>query len=769
MTAVKRKNVIVSVGIGFLLCVLMISCAALNLESFKNSYYEALGDGNEAIAKSIVKQLEYSLQYGKTLTNYYGIDEFFREIEDSGGQVVRSFILDEMGQVLYQSDSSSAFSASNEAEDALKQVAQGQPARWHNSETQTLLLPISLPEKDTYASFGITYDIHSISAQMDTFSRHIYAVSFGVSCAALAALWALMRLVPHRFQIKRIVFILAPLVIISNLVLGIFAYQTFRQGYGDIVRTSMEQFEKKAAWDINKVVSQGVYYTELYEIDAYYSEMLSGVEPIDSVLFSLDGFDSSISENAIVRRLPPDAVGQEMMIAIVPNQNYLQEHLNGIVLDMLVNVSLSLLMMIEMLLFLLAFAEMKRPSPVALVRDPKISTQPVGIARGLNFCFCLFQYMSLAFVSVVLVSIYRPIFIFSWEIPKSLVLGLPLSIQIFTSMVTSGLAGIVVSKSGWKPVTVWGILIMIAGTVLAGCSKEPSLFLLAQLVIGIGLGFSKTAFDVYSTLVACDDEISLYTSNTNAAAIIGMSCASALGGVLAGSIGYSNTYFIIAVVGLLTAILFHTCGQNILERAAPEKAPTSAPDKVGHKAPVDLRFLSYLLFLILPYSFIMEFVDYFFPVFANSVGVGTDQVGYVLFVYGLVSAYLGTWLCNRLSKRWHCAAIIVATLLALCVGIGVFAIYPGLVMAIAVVMLIALSDGLMPSQQFQYVYDLPTSKRIGFTKALSIEGVIGGAIRGISPMIFSLIMAYGMHGLYWVAAIVLLCGAAFAIIHRYTR
>lgn len=767
MSTTKQKNALVSIGIGFLVCLLMISCAALNVQSFQNSYYEVLGDGSRAMAASIVKQLEDSLQYGKTLENYYGIEEFFREIEQSCGPVERSFIADETGQVLYQSDTTPVFDASGEAADALQQALEGQPARWQTAETQTILLPISLPQEGRCAVFGITYDITQVTQQLGAVSRRIYTAAFAVSGAALAALFVLMRVVSHRFQVKRILLFLSPLVIGANIVLGVFAYQTFRQGYADMMHTTAVQFEQKVAWDINKVVSQGVYYTELYGIDTYYEEMLSGVAPIDSVLFSLDGFDNSLPENALQHELPPDATGQKMTLAIVPNERYLQDHLGGIMLDMAVNICLSLLMMVEMLLFLLAFAERKPPSPVPVVRNPSVSTQPVGIARGMNFCFCLFQYMSLAFVSVVLVSIYQPIFLFSWEIPKALVLALPLSIQIFTSMLTSGLAGGIISKKGWKPVAVWGIWVMTAGTLLAGFSKEPSPFLLAQLIIGVGLGFAKTAFDVYSTLVACDDEISLYTSHTNAAAIIGMSCASALGGVLASSLGYSNTYFVIAVVGVLTALLFQACGQNILEHSVSAEACTS--NQAHAKAPLDMRFLSYLLFLILPYSFIMEFVDYFFPVFANSAGVSIDQIGYVLFVYGLVSAYFGTWLCNRLSKRWHCAAIIVVTLLVLCAGIGLFSVYPGMLMAIGIVMLVALSDGLMPSQQFQYVYDLPTSKRIGFTRALSIEGVISSAIRGISPFIFSLLLAYGMHGLSWVAAVIFICAVCFGAIHRFTR
>lgn len=765
MRRMKRGNVLVTAAVGLLISLLLLASVALNMESFRNSYYEAIGDGNEAIARSIVNQLEDSLRYGKSLTNYYGIETFFEKIAQLDDTVEASYILSSDGALLYHSAASDGQRVDANTVEAMEQIALGEAVRWMEGSSQTLLLPIALPSEQ-YAAFGITYNLADVAETLSQYEgtlRHTTAVFV---LGTLATFCVLMVMVPHGFQIRRLLWILVPLVVVSNGLLGLMTYHTFETGYRQIMVESVEQFQNKIAYDIDSVVSQGVRYSELVGIEDYYNQMLEDIMPIASVQFARDG--TAVDQTEILwKQLPQDAAGQTMFMGVEPDVQYLQSHLRGILLDIVINISLSLLLAVEMLRFLLTLPSLQRPTAAAVIRDPERSVQPLDLARGLNFCFCLFQYMSLAFVSVVLLSIYRPIRLFSWEIPKELVLGLPMSMQILTSMVTSGLAGPLVSRWGWKPVTVGGTLVMTAGTALAACSREPYLFLLSQLIIGVGLGFSKTAFDVYSTLVASDGEMARYTANTNAAAIIGMSCASAIGGVLASSIGYEKTYWIIAVLGLLVAALFHGCGQNIVETVEAPSEPK--PQQTPFWRMIDLRFASYLLFLVLPYSFIMEFVDYFFPVYANVQGITEDQVGYVLFVYGLLSAYLGTWLCDRFSQRHSSCSLIVVMMAVLCVGLGAFAMGQTVWLAILVVMLIALSDGIMPSQQFRYVYDLPTARRLGFTKALSMEGVIGGAIRGLAPMIFSALLAYGMDGLYGVAGTVAVCTALFLLVHRMGR
>lgn len=765
MRHMKRGTVLVTAAVGLLISLLLLASVALNMESFRNSYYAAIGDGNEAIARSIVNQLEDSLRYGKSLTNYYGIETFFEKIAQLGDAVEASFILSPDGAPLYHSAASDDWTADANTTAAMEQIALGQTARWMEGTTQTLLLPIALAS-ERYAAFGITYDLGTVAETLSRYETTLNQTTILLVLGTLAAFCVLMAAVPHRFQIRRLLWILVPLVVVSNGLLGLMTYRTFEMGYRQIMVESSEQFQDKIARDIDSVVSQGVYYTELVGIEDYYSQMLEEIAPIGAVRFSMDGTPGDQAE-ILWQQLPPDAAGRTMAIGVEPDGQYLQSHLHGILLDIVINISLSLLLAVEMLRFLLTLPSLKKPTAAAVVRDPERSVQPLDLARGLNFCFCLFQYMSLSFVSIVLLSIYRPIRLFSWEIPKELVLGLPMSMQILTSMVTSGLAGPLVSRRGWKPVTVGGTLVMTAGTALAACSREPYLFLLSQLIIGVGLGFSKTAFDVYSTLVASDGDMARYTANTNAAAIIGMSCASAIGGVLASSIGYGPTYWSIAALGLLVAALFHGCGQNIVE--AVELPSEKKPEQTPFWRMIDLRFVSYLLFLVLPYSFIMEFVDYFFPVYANAQGITEDQVGYVLFVYGLLSAYLGTWLCNRFSTHHSSAALIVVMMAVLCVGLGAFAMGQTVWMAILVVMMIALSDGMMPSQQFRYVYDLPTARRLGFTRALSLEGVMGGAIRGLAPMIFSALLAYGMDGLYWVTGTVAVCTALFLLVHHMGR
>ncbi|MBR0091274.1 MAG: hypothetical protein IJP92_06220, partial [Lachnospiraceae bacterium] len=202
--------------------------------------------------------------------------------------------------------------------------------------------------------------------------------------------------------------------------------------------------------------------------------------------------------------------------------------------------------------------------------------------------------------------------------------------------------------------------------------------------------------------------------------------------------------------------------------SSPEVKKAERRDEDHAKAAsktADVRFPVYILFVIIPYFFIMMYTDYFFPVYANSVGVTTDVIGYVMLAYGIATAYIGTKLCPKLIKRVPAALLMPLLLLILAGSFLAFALHNMLVFAVLIVLMIGVIDGIMPSLQFMYVYSLPFAKRIGFSKALGIEGLFSNMIGAVAPVIFGVVMMYGNSGLGIVAVMIAVCAVLFAFIN----
>ena len=165
----------------------------------------------------------------------------------------------------------------------------------------------------------------------------------------------------------------------------------------------------------------------------------------------------------------------------------------------------------------------------------------------------------------------------------------------------------------------------------------------------------------------------------------------------------------------------------------------------------------------MPYFFITMYLDYYFPVFAASKGMSTGNIGHVL-LYGIATAYVGTYLCNKLSKSFKTVLLMSGLLFLLGVFMGIFSLNSYLVLAVAYVLLIGIVDGIMPSLQFRYVFSLDISKRLGISRVLGMEGAFIGIIRSVSPLIFGFAMMHGAAGLLISGIIVMVVAVLFLML-----
>lgn len=781
--AMQKKSCIPAIIFSFTIAAFLMLSSFFNAQSFRNSFAETAAMDNAVVAGGVVSQLEYTLKYGKTLDNYYGIESVFEELHRYCAYADRMYLVDGTGTVLYtdaeagaSGSGMSSYSMPKELDGYLEEMKEtGENAIWTEEGSQQLLLPVRTGDGAVAAALGITYPTAVLDSRISAYTDEIYQNAVLASAAGILlflGLFFLIRKNPNQKKLKRVII---PTILISNAVFGILSYGVFRSGYMEIARSTADIFGTKITYDIDRVVSQGVPYGELYGMDRYFKDILRDTGQIDSVHLrpgtgtgtNLEMEMKASGLEDMVYELPADSTGKSACLVMTPSESYIRSRLRDLLLNVAVSVITSLMIAGEVVSFILALLSTEGRRKRGTVRQKEDRTyQPLGIVRGLSFFFAMFQYMATAFVSIVLASIYKPIVVFGYELPYDIVMALPLSIQILTSLFTAWLSGTLINRNGWKPIAVSGVLIMSAGTVSAAMSTEPYLFLLSQVIIGTGLGLAKTSFDIYAVLIASDEDMERYTSNSNAGIIIGMSCSSAIGAVIAGSFGYSGAYLVMGIIGCGVALLVILLGMNIMEgkREAEKKIPAAGSKS---RAAFDFRFFGYLMFMVLPYFFIMMFVDYFFPVYANQQGMSTEMIGYVFLAYGMCTSYFGVLVCNILAKRFSSSLLMPAFLSLTGIGILLFSVRNIFFFSVVLVLIIAVADGVMPSQQFKYVYSLPYAKRAGFAKAVSIEGIFSSGIRGFAPVIFGLVMMQGSLGLFVVAVLIIVSAVLFTLINKF--
>ena len=752
----KKKGLIFQIVICIFIVAIVFLAAILNAYSFMNSSVEAVGDNKAVILSQIKGSLEYGLRYGKQLENYFGIEDIFDKANEYC-EADSVYITDNGFKLLYGENPPEGL------EEKAAQMDKNGDERilWTDGDTQNILLTID-DAFDRAGYIGIVCSTRGMKNFSRPYVHLMYVYALIESFVGIALFLLFFRFFPHRFQKNRLKYLIMISVIIINITSVIPIFFILNSGYRALSVDVADSLLSQNADDIENLISEGVMYSDMSHTEEYFGDIADSSEQISSMELT-----DNENSGGVVRRLAADGDGREMFLIAHVSDSFIAGKVRNALINTLVTTVTAIMISIEILTFLLGILIGGSRDRISLRDNSGRQTiEDPGLVRGLSFFFSAFRYMAAAFMTIVLAEIYRPVYIFGHMIPYEILMSLPLSGQVFISMITSYMSGIIINKYGWKKTCLFGVVVMIVGTFLSAFAKTPIPFIVAQMVVGTGLGFAKMGIDIYSVAVAAEEDMAMYTAGSNAGAIVGFSCSAALGALVASIFGYSGAYIVMSVLGIGVLLLVISFGMNVAPRKEGEKAEKTEEKE---QTKFDLRFPAYILLVIIPYFFILMFVDYFFPVYANSEGITTDAIGYVMLIYGIVTAYIGTPLCPRLTRRLSAALLMPVILLVLAGSLFLFSVHNIVLMAALIVALIGVADGIMPSAQFMYVYDLPFSKSIGFSKALGIEGFFSSMIGAAAPVIFGIVMMYGNGGLALISILISICAVVFMFLNGFIK
>jgi DHA1 family multidrug resistance protein-like MFS transporter len=251
-------------------------------------------------------------------------------------------------------------------------------------------------------------------------------------------------------------------------------------------------------------------------------------------------------------------------------------------------------------------------------------------------------------------------------------LGLLVAISPFIQLVASPLWGSVSDWRGRKPVLSVGLLGYSISMLFFGLSTE-----LWMLFVARGAGALLSAATMPTTMAYVSDSTSQQERGggigvLGAAMGLGMVLGPALGGLL-GSESLSMPFFLTAGVCLVTLLLVLVfLPESLPVEARRQKAATFKPT-------AQVWSLWYALFgplgPLLSMAFLVSFgLTNFQSIFGyyalRKFGYGTEEVGWILTVVGIVAALTQGALTGPLTKRWGEATVIKVSLLASALTFG---------------------------------------------------------------------------------------------------
>jgi predicted MFS family arabinose efflux permease len=320
--------------------------------------------------------------------------------------------------------------------------------------------------------------------------------------------------------------------------------------------------------------------------------------------------------------------------------------------------------------------------------------------------------------------------------PESMKLGLPVSLEVLGTIITTAATGYLILKKGWRPPFFYGIVIVSIGSVLSGIAWDGISFSVSRLITGIGYGFTWMSMRGYVSTYDSENVQNQGFSSLNSGIMSGLNCGVVLGAMIAERVGYQPVFIItVAFILISAAAAFFLIKKN--RKAVINEEQKGVSLKTGIiRLLTDFRVLTFSLLLIIPVSICGMFLSYVFPVSASEMGMSSANIGRAFLVYGLFVVYLGPLFGKYIGNKFNTNRAVIFAGLLCAVSILVFAFGMNTATAFAAVLILGLSDSFGLAAQGSCFINFEASKRLGGGIPLSVYSLFYKAGQMLGPLVF---------------------------------
>ncbi len=479
-------------------------------------------------------------------------------------------------------------------------------------------------------------------------------------------------------------------------------------------------------------------------------------------------------------------------ISFIVNYDHNISVIKSIALNLITVLITSVFFSVEMVLLILQIIKrnMQKSFKQEVLSETKADDSDDMISslyyiRQISFLFYFASRLSSAFIPTMAKELINPISFIS----ANAAAGLPQSAETLLTCSAIFITTIILEKKGWKLPFISGLILVALGTFLSAISGNLLMFILSRAVVGLGYGLCWMTLRNLSLFGKDSKQQLLGFALLNAGIYAGMNCGSALGAILADIFGYRIVFYISAVLTITTSLFIIRLENAVLPHKeadindvskeleaknfsdsakiiANEEAISIKEGSLGFSD--KLQAIIFVILMIAPASIAASYLSYYLPLYFQSIGRSTTDVGRAQLIYGMIIVYAGPLLSvilagnGRSLKKINVVYSVMIAISLFLPGIG-----SGFILAFAGAGLLGLADSFGFGVQNNYYLDLPAIKKLGASKSLSVLSFTKKMLEMIGPFVFAFAIVIGYQAGIRVLGIIFLCAAIlFVIIGR---
>lgn len=758
--------------------------ALLTYSSLEKFYVESLASSYRVIGKDLQIKLETALRFGKQVEKFIGMDPLLEntlrnmalqgdgeDIEDAEregfpsdfGRYVAVALPE--GNILYSTRETLIGTAlPKKAQIDYSALSQEDdlgvtPQYTKNEGTYYVMLPIRDRDGIWAATAVLAFDATQVKALLNPALVKNVQTGGIILAGGVIALLILLHLVLPREgkKLKRISIVLFLVIILSQLLFFSFSTTVFKNYYLNITREKASALIKLLRNDVEFLLSKGLHINKLVKMEVMMGKILPALPEVSNITIldtnedllymadkegvidytkpSMDQYfwrpenlPGSAAEYSLRVNIMQDEETAGFISATISRQVVLSR-LREIIWDSVTVLVISVLFSVELLILIFPFMQQREIAP----QDQKKIYY--GSIRPAAFLFLFGVDISISFVPLHMEQLYEPIF----GLSRDLLMGLPISVEMFFAGITIFAAGAWIDRRGWHEPFLGGLLLSGLGVLYSWFAPDALNFILSRGVVGLGYGLSWMACQGFVISYTDENTKTQGLAQVFAGIMAGSICGGAAGAMLAERIGYYPVFLIGAL------IIFSVIGYTLVFlRSSLVKPPDSIHEQpaVSVKKGQIITFLfnrnvfSLILLSAIPGAVaVVGFLYYFSPVYLNRMGTSQSTIGRILMIYGICLIYIAPIISKYADKSQNKKMYVFVSGILGSLAFMIFCLMEGPIATALAILFLGLSSSFGAPRR-SYILKLKEARQLGPGRTISLFNSFMRAGQVLGPIMF---------------------------------
>lgn len=711
--------------------------------AFENTCVELEEQYINTEIKEIIESVEDSIDFGKRLENYYGIDEVLEKVCSLSKDHLKAVVLDKSGKPLYLSFEETeenvedlAVIYSEEYQNEMLQVSEsGTGVVFH--QKSSLVYPIYQNGKNLEGYMVVIYQAKDLMDNVQT--AHTQSILFCILGGIAILLILFLSYKKKESKISKVErYVPVGIIMAGMLAYILILFFTYRESYDTLITDKAKAAAVSIQRTVEDVVEKGLDVEQLYRIDKYLDEKKENIETIEDLSIVTGKKQVGLLEQEQGNLYLDIADGQAQMNLKI-NQSYINEKINvmtltfGAVFIVCLMITFELTHLVDII-----------SARISIEFNKKTEEQFHGISsqiRMLSFLGYTAIYTSMPYAAVIM----RKWDVSVFGLSKSVSASLPLTVELISVLVASAIIQRVYRDMKLNRFVAFVFPFLIFGNLACMVVDSPYMLIGLRAFCGIGFAFLKYWLNGIVAVGSKDEEsFSINCGKLNAGLLGGITVGASLGAILAEALGYQSNYMFTAIIlGMLLIWGILTTPWGLLwqlQTAEHEAKDTEAAESKGNLGAIlkNPKALLTILFGCVPLNIGLMYVVAFVPSYMDCIGQTAIATSYVYLVNGLAGVYIGMIILNFLKKKSLYMSAVIA-LFSAAAGILVLLVSKSLGIIMISAGILGLFDGFGTPSITSYFTSF-SSKKSETAEMLTVFNMVGSAVQILCPMLYNLII-----------------------------